>query len=432
MAAAYDVVVVGAGIGGLTVAALLSARGVNVCVLERQSQVGGCVARVEFAGHEFEPGMGIYTSFGKGDVFEGIVDQLPVELPRVSPLSRPYVVRLADGNDVRLIAGDEFFDELRAAFPQCVVQAIEFYRSPSVGTLAQTSDQFRSFIETQLRGFLHCSIDQCSSVALESALARPRGPLYEIHGGPATLAERLAESIKRSGGTMRLNTPVLRLAYDSMGAAAGVDLLSGEQVFAKQAIISNLTIWDTYGKLVGLNRTPPEIKKRLNTLHGTGAYVVYATMEEAAIARLPSERMLVATPLGEDSFTEITLAVRGRTATLQSATDVNDWFTYHASEEEFEESDQTALELFWTKLHGAVPELGGEIEVVETANPRTYYDLTRRKLGMVLGCQSKETPGKETSIPNLFVIGDSVSPLPDLAAVSETAVSLANELHKKL
>jgi phytoene dehydrogenase-like protein len=57
---AYDVVVVGAGIGGLTVAALLAKRGVNTCVLERQSQVGGCIGRVEFSGYDFDPGMGQY------------------------------------------------------------------------------------------------------------------------------------------------------------------------------------------------------------------------------------------------------------------------------------------------------------------------------------------------------------------------------------
>ena len=55
----YDVVVVGGGIGGLTVAALLSARGLNTCLLERQSQVGGCIGRVEFSGFDFEPGMEI-------------------------------------------------------------------------------------------------------------------------------------------------------------------------------------------------------------------------------------------------------------------------------------------------------------------------------------------------------------------------------------
>ena len=435
MAAAYDVVVVGAGIGGLTVAALLSARGMNVCLLERQSQVGGCIARVEFSGYEFEPGMGIYTSFGSGEIYERVFAELPVDGPQTSLVQRPYVVRLADGSDVRLIAGDEFFEELRTAFSECADQGIEFYRNPDLQSLSTTSSRFQSFIDTQLSGFLHTSVAQCSSVATTAALSRGRGPLYEIHGGPAALAERLAESIKRSGGTVRLNTPVLRLAYDSNGAAIGVDLLNGEQVLAKRAIISNLTIWDTYGKLVGLNRTPPETKKLLSTLQGSGAYIVYTTIENAAVARLPSERLLVATKStdNDESFSEITLAVQNGAATLKSATDVNEWFTYHASEEDFEESDQAALENFWTKLHAALPELGSDIEIIDTANPRTFYESTRRKVGMVMGVQtldlqSAKIPFPPAFIPNLFMVGDTVSPFPDLASISEIALSVANNL----
>ena len=134
----YDVVVVGAGIGGLTAAALLSARGMNVCLLERQSQVGGCVARVEYAGHDFEPGMGIYTSFGPGGVYEKLFSKLPVDKPQVSLITSPYVVRLAEGTDVRL-----------------------------------TEDEVR---------FPHL----------------PHGDLYSISGGPASLAERLASRSRRA------------------------------------------------------------------------------------------------------------------------------------------------------------------------------------------------------------------------------------------
>src|SRR5690349_3365258 len=113
---AYDVVVVGGGIGGLTVAALLSARGVKTCLLERNSQVGGCVARVEFAGYDFEPGMGLYGGFGPGQIYERVFSELPVDVPKTS-----------------LITGSEGF--------------------------------------------------------------------YLIEGGPAGVAQRLAESIKKTGGT---------------------------------------------------------------------------------------------------------------------------------------------------------------------------------------------------------------------------------------
>ena len=354
---AYDVVVVGGGIGGLTVAALLSARGVNTCLLERQSQVGGCIARVEFSGYDFEPGMGLYTSFGAGEVYDQLFSQLPVAMPEVSLRQSPYILRRVDGSDVTL-----------------------------------TTDE-----------------------------------LYSIAGGPATLAERLAESIKQSGGNLRLNSPVLRLAYDDAGVAIGIDLLSGERVFAKKAIVSNLTIWDTYGKLVGLNRTPAEIKKRLSTLHGTGVYVVYAGIEESAVARLPSELMRV-----EDSEGEFSMAISSsgsappekRAVTFTTRTEIDSWFAYQTSEEDYEEWDQDALEHFWNRLHAALPELGSDIEVIETANPRTYYDSTRRKLGMVLGVEEPVSVGHKTSIPNVFMVGDTVSSEAKVDAVVQSAFSV--------
>ena len=358
---AYDVVVVGGGIGGLTVAALLSAHGLSTCLLERQSQVGGCIARVEFSGYEFEPGMGLYTSFGAGEVYDTLFSQLPVAQPEVSLVSSPYVLRRSDGTDVRITTDD----------------------------------------------------------------------LYAINGGPAALAERLAESIKQSGGNLRLNSPVLRLAYDESGRAIGVDLLSGERILANKAIVSNLTIWDTYGKLVGLNRTPAGIKKTLSALHGTGVYVVYAGMEETAVARLPAERMRV-----EDAEGEFTMAISSvgvapegkRAVTFTTRTDVDSWFAYQSSEEDYEDWDQDALEHFWTRLHAALPELGADIEIIETANPRTYYDSTRRKLGMVLGIDGPVEVGHQTSIPNVFIVGDTVTASATVEQVITASLLLAREI----
>ncbi len=250
--------------------------------------------------------------------------------------------------------------------------------------------------------------------------------------GLRRLAERLAESIKQSGGNLRLNSPVLRLAYDEAGRATGVDLLSGERVFAKKAIVSNLTIWDTYGKLVGLNRTPGEIKKRLSTLHGTGVYVVYAGIEESAVARLPAERMRV-----EDGEGEFTLAISSsgtappgkRAVTFTTRTEIDSWFAYQSSEEDYEEWDQDALEHFWNRLHAAIPELGSDIEVIETANPRTYYDSTRRKLGMVMGVDEAVEIGHR-NVGGEFVYGGGyvVSLTSKVEAVVQSAVSLAETI----
>ena len=114
-------------------------------------------------------------------------------------------------------------------------------------------------------------------------------------GGAATLAERLAESIHKSGGKVRLDSPVLRISFDTAGQATGVDLLSGENIQASKAIISNMTVWDTYGKLIGTQHTPAELRKTLSTLESPGAYRIFAGMDQNAAKRLPADHLLVAT-----------------------------------------------------------------------------------------------------------------------------------------
>ena len=67
---AHEVVVVGGGVGGLTVAALLAARGVDVCLLERGSSVGGCAAGFEKFGYTFDPGVGLYPFWQPGAIHD--------------------------------------------------------------------------------------------------------------------------------------------------------------------------------------------------------------------------------------------------------------------------------------------------------------------------------------------------------------------------
>jgi prolycopene isomerase len=471
---AYDVVVVGGGIGGLTVAALLSARGLSVCLLERQSQVGGCIGRTKFGGYDFDPGMGLYTDWGPGEIYDRVFGELPIQSPTASIIESEYVVRLPDRTDVRLKENDtEFSEEIAAVFPECVKEATDFYRllrevneqreqqhssvfgkalkklwsrsavemeQPIFGFIENTSIRFKQFIEAQLEAFLHRGIENCTFGPACRVLSIPRQKRYSIENGIATVAERLAESIKKSGSVIRLNSPVLRLAFDANGRAFGVDLLSGENVVAERAIISNLTIWDTYGKLVGLNRTPATIKGRLSKIQGSGAYVIYAALEDSALARLPSSKFLVAQEGSsgtENRINEFTVSVGEpaadgkRPVTIKTGTEVAPWFSYQTSEEDYEEWDQAALTNLWEDLHRGVPELGAAIEVIESANPRTFYDSTRRKLGMVMGvgCTTPHL-SNETIFPNVFLIGDTVSPGFALPSLIESAVTLADRLTK--
>lgn len=460
-----EVAVVGGGIGGLTVAALLAARGVNVCLFERQSRPGGCVANSEHLGYAFEPAAGLYSGWEPGGIYERIFSELPVKSPEVRRLSPSYLVRLLDQTEVVVSEDSEHFAaELRQAFPECWGAAVNFYRelaqiadtsisklpNDSVSMhLSDCSPRFRSFIDVQLQTLTQCAVNDCSYVHAADALRAPLHGMWAIRGGAQALAVALAESLKQSGGRLRLDSPVLRLAYGSDGTPIGLDLLSGERVMATRAIVSNLTIWDTYGKLIGPGRTPTTVSAQLRKLHAWGTYLLFLGIDEEAAARLQANTTLVLTDghngkEDEPEQSQLTFAVAPqwacrapegkRAVTVSTYVNAEDWFAFHDDETSHERQDQAELESLWARLHRAMPELGDSVEVIETATPRTFYETTRRKFGMV----GKLCPNPEglfadprfgtTIFPKVFMVGDTACAGSGLEGICTSALALVDAL----
>jgi phytoene dehydrogenase-like protein len=314
--------------------------------------------------------------------------------------------------------------------------------------LEKTSARFRRFIDAQLQILAQCGSDECAYLYAAVALMIPRQGMYAIRGGASALAESLVESIRQSGGVVRFNTSALRLAYDSSGNAKGVDLLTGEFVEATRAIVSNLTVWDTYGRLVGPNRTPDTIRKRLASVQGWGAFLIYLGMDESTAQKLSADHFLAVTDWQHDPETTQFMfdvapawdprAPKGKRAvTVSTFTEPTQWFAFHEDEAEHEAQDQAALEAWWPRIHAVMPELGSGVEVIDTATPRTFYDTTRRKLGMVGGIgQSLDAFGTNgfshrTSLPNLYIVGDTTFPGLSVAAVTQSGLIVANEIAPK-
>lgn len=456
----YEVIVVGGGIGGLTTAALLAARGVNVGLFERQSEIGGCVANFEHLGYAFEPTAGLYSGWEPEGTWNRIFSQLPGAPPTVHKLSPNYVVRLPDSRDIAVgDDGDRLEADLRAAFPDSSDAAIKFFRTLDASDQVRNSElvasllrdlpsNFRLFVDVQLQTLAQRTSAECSVATAAEVLAAARRGMWSMDGGGQALANRLAENLRQSGGALRLNSPVLRLAFGTDGNPIGIDLLSGERVTATRAIVSNLTVWDTYGKLFGLNRTPKSISAELRKMRAWGAYLLFLGMDEGATARLSANRMLAATVANEDEDTperqQLTFnaapewdrrAPSGKRAvTVATFTPAEDWFTFHEDETSHEAQDQATLEACWTRLHSAMPELGDSIEVIETATPRTFYETTRRKFGMVgarLGSSNLFPPADgfgKTPFPNMFMVGDTVCSGFGLDGVAESAMKMSDFL----
>ena len=72
----YDVIVIGAGIGGLVAAGLLSKQGLRVLVLEKEAKAGGYVTGFRREGYYFDATGAFVAACGSGGEFNQILSEL--------------------------------------------------------------------------------------------------------------------------------------------------------------------------------------------------------------------------------------------------------------------------------------------------------------------------------------------------------------------
>ena len=76
-----EVVVVGAGIAGLTSAAILSKSGFSVTLIESHTQAGGCAGTFKRKNYTFDVGATQVAGLEKGGIHSKIFDFLEIKIP---------------------------------------------------------------------------------------------------------------------------------------------------------------------------------------------------------------------------------------------------------------------------------------------------------------------------------------------------------------
>ena len=95
------IVVIGAGVGGLTAAALLAKRGFDVTVLEAHVEPGGCAATFFHKGYRFDVGATLVGGFHPGGPHQIVGEQLGITWP-IRPVEPAMQVHLPDQVDYPL------------------------------------------------------------------------------------------------------------------------------------------------------------------------------------------------------------------------------------------------------------------------------------------------------------------------------------------
>ena len=93
-----EIVVIGAGIAGLTSAAILSKLGFSVTLIESHTQAGGCAGTFKRKKYIFDVGATQVAGLEKGGIHSKIFDFLDIAIPEATILNPACIVDLNDGS----------------------------------------------------------------------------------------------------------------------------------------------------------------------------------------------------------------------------------------------------------------------------------------------------------------------------------------------
>jgi len=119
LAAGYDAIVIGSGMGGLTTAALLSELGWRVCVLEQHYTAGGYTHSYERNGYEWDVGVHYIGDVGAPTRTRKMFDFLSAGALQWAPMDAEYDRFYVGDKTFNAIAGKQNFrDNLVRQFPE--------------------------------------------------------------------------------------------------------------------------------------------------------------------------------------------------------------------------------------------------------------------------------------------------------------------------
>ncbi|MBD2773744.1 C-3',4' desaturase CrtD [Iningainema sp. BLCCT55] len=329
------VVVIGAGIGGLTAGALLARRGYSVLIVDQAIVPGGCASTFKRKGFTFDVGATQVAGLEPGGIHHRIFSELEIDLPAATPCDPACAVYLPgektpinvwrdpdkwDEERCQQFPGSKPFWQLISTLFQAswnfqgrdpvlpprnvwdLWQLTKAVRSDTLITVPYSlftvgdalrayklahDNRLRTFLDLQLKLYSQVSAEETALLYAATALSVSQLPhgLFHLQGSMQVLSDRLVSALERDGGKLLMRHAVEHIHVEQGKATAVVirNTKTGE-VWTESAdhVVANVTVQNLV-QLLG-EKAPIGYKQRVEKLPpATGAFVVYLGVDESAI-----------------------------------------------------------------------------------------------------------------------------------------------------
>jgi len=327
-----DVLIIGSGINGLSAAAILSAKGKKVMVLEAANAFGGAIRTEEVTVPGFHHDLFAtnLSLFAGGGVMAALKDQLIQHGLEFVPSGKPYCSVFPDGKMIGVVMDrDQTISNIKKVAPEDVAawqaltvklgqlaphlfpllgtelpsiaavkilikawrvlgvsQLLELIRMLLQSSRAFTDEHFNSPEMKALAATWGMHLDygpDISGGALFSFLESIGGQEFGMvlgKGGAKVLVGALCGVIESNGGELRSETNVVEILVED-GKAIGVRTSSGEIIKARSVVANvNPALMPTLLPGVIDSQVSPEVQKLKKFRPGLGTMMIHLAMDE--------------------------------------------------------------------------------------------------------------------------------------------------------
>ena len=481
-----DVIIIGAGMAGLTCGCLLAKRGLNVLIIEKNQKVGGCCASFEREGFSFDLSVQSIGECQKGGRVWTLLKELDIlDQIHFIPLEPAREYHFPNLKILQSSHLETHIDNLSRLFPEermgvkqiyAILERVfeEFSHIPislSLPDLAAFSATYPLLFQYQDRTFSDLLDEWVSSPLLKTLLSvrssyalLPPDEIsvvgmagiemsYFLHGVSCLrgkveeLPLKMGEAFQARGGQILSGRKADQILIRDK-KPVGVRLQDGEELPGK-VIISNIDAYTTFFSLLEGDRLPDRFRAKLRALKPSLSYFILYLGIEGGLDELPiSNNEVFFSDRPQDEYQAIcqnqvpeeapfyllapskvnpSHAPEGRSTLCLSYK-----VSYHLSPDwDRSTKDQLSRRLI-SRASALIPNLEKRILVRAETTPRSIEQGTGNRYGAAYGwAQTPRQSGiyrlqRTTPVPNLFLTGHWTSPGGGISGVVASGELTAN------